>query len=140
MSLGSIGQLTEQILTASEADLVNKGKVAEMIAGLEILRNMPDTLRHELYYWVRQEQNSQAEIDYLEPYKAKILPIEIKAERQGGMKSLWAFMRGKGLEYALRSSLENFGEFDYIDKEAQNAIRHVDVYPLYAIAQMPIME
>ena len=54
------------------------------------------------------------------------------------MKSLWAFMRSKGLDYALRSSLENFGEFDYIDKEAQNAIRHVDVYPLYAIAQMPI--
>ena len=137
MSLGSIQQITEQILTASEADLVNKGKVTEMIAGLEILRNMPNTLRHELFYWVRQEQNSQAEIDYLEPYEAKILPIEIKAERQGGMKSLWAFMRSKGLNYALRSSLENFGQFDYIDKEAQNAIRHIDVYPLYAISQMP---
>lgn len=138
MSLGSIQHITEEILTASEADLVNKGKISEMIAGLEMLKNMPNTMRHEMFYWVRQEKNSQAEIDYIEPYEAKILPIEIKAEQQGGMKSLWTFMRTKYLDYALRSSLENFGQFDYVDKEAQNAIRHVDIYPLYAIAQMPI--
>lgn len=138
MSLGSIQHITEEILTASEADLVNKGKISEMIAGLEMLKNMPNTMRHEMFYWVRQEKNSQAEIDYIEPYEAKILPIEIKAEQQGGMKSLWTFMRTKYLDYALRSSLENFGQFDYIDKESQNAIRHVDIYPLYAIAQMPI--
>lgn len=138
MSLGSIQQLTEEILTAGEADLVNKGKVSEMVAGLELLRNKPNAMRQELFYWVRQEKNSQAEVDYLEPYDANILPVEIKAERQGGMKSLWSFMRSKRLNYALRSSLENFGEFDYTDKEAQNAIRHVDVYPLYAISQMPI--
>ena len=140
MSLGSIQQITEEILTASEADLVNKGKVSEMIAGLEIMKHMPNNMRHELFYWVRQEKNSQAEIDYLEPHNAKMLPIEIKAERQGGMKSLWSFMRVKELDYALRSSLENFGQFDYIDKEAKDAVRHVDVYPLYAIAQMPIIK
>ena len=138
MSLGSIQHITEEILTLSETDLVNKGKISEMIAGLEILKNMPNTMRHEMFYWVRQEKNSQAEIDYLEPYEAKVLPIEIKAEQQGGMKSLWAFMRSKNLDYALRSSLENFGQLNYMDKEAQNAIRHVDIYPLYAISQMPI--
>ncbi|MBQ7632331.1 MAG: AAA family ATPase [Paludibacteraceae bacterium] len=140
MSLGSIQQITEEILTASETDLVNKGKISEMIAGLEILKHMPNNLRHEMFYWVREEKNSQAEIDYLEPNNAKILPIEIKAETQGGMKSLWAFMRTKELDYALRSSLENFGQFDYIDKLADNTTRHVDVYPLYAISQMPIIK
>lgn len=138
MSLGSIQRITEEILTMSEADLVNKGKMSEMIAGLEILKNMPNSMRHEMFYWVRQEKNSQAEIDYLEPYESKILPVEIKAEQQGGMKSLWAFMRTKNINYALRSSLENFGQFDYIDKDTQNAVRHVDIYPLYAIAQIPI--
>ncbi len=109
-----------------------------MIAGLEILKNMPCSLRHELFYWVREEKSSQSEVDYVEPYNAGILPIEIKAERKGGMKSLWNLMRSKNLVYALRSSLENFGQFDYIDNEAEGATRHVDIIPLYAIAQLPL--
>lgn len=139
MSLGSIQQITEEILTASETDLVNKGKISEMIAGLEILKNMPSAMRHELYYWVREEKNSQSEVDYLEPYNGQVLPIEIKAETQGGMKSLWTLMRTRELDYAIRSSLENFGQFDYVDKLADNAVRHVDIIPLYAISQMPII-
>lgn len=138
MSLGSIQHITEEILTASEADLVNKGKISEMVAGLEIIKNMPSNMRHELYYWVREEKNSRSEVDYLEPFNGRVLPIEVKAETQGGMKSLWTHMREKGLDYALRCSLENFGHFDYEDKLDQGAIRHVDIIPLYAIAQMSI--
>lgn len=137
LSLGSIQQITEKILTASETDLVNKGKISEMIAGLEILKNLPNNMRHELYYWVREERNSRAEIDYLMPSHARVLPIEIKAETQGGMKSLWGFMRSKNLDYALRCSLENFGQIEYVDREAAGAVRHVDILPLYAFAQMP---
>lgn len=140
MSLGSIQQISEEILTATETDLVNKGKISEMIAGLEIIKHMPNTLRHEMFYWVRMEKNSQAEVDYIEPYNGHILPIEIKAGTQGGMKSLWHFMRAKNLQYAIRCSLENFGQFDYIDKEAEGTTRHADIYPLYGIAQMPIFK
>lgn len=140
LSLGSIQQISEEILTATETDLVNKGKISEMIAGLEIIKHMPNTLRHEMFYWVRMEKNSQAEVDYIEPYNGHILPIEIKAGTQGGMKSLWHFMRAKNLQYAIRCSLENFGQFDYIDKEAEGTTRHADIYPLYGIAQMPIFK
>ena len=140
LSLGSIQQISEEILTATETDLVNKGKISEMIAGLEIFKHMPNTLRHEMFYWVRMEKNSQAEVDYIEPYNGHILPIEIKAGTQGGMKSLWHFMRAKNLQYAIRCSLENFGQFDYIDKEAEGTTRHADIYPLYGIAQMPIFK
>lgn len=137
MSLGSVGKITEEILTASETDLVNKGKISEMIAGLEIIKYMPSNLRHELFYWVREEKNSRSEVDYLEPFDTGLLPIEVKAETQGGMKSLWTFMREKNLSYALRCSLENFGQFDYEDKLTDGAVRRVDIVPLYAISQMP---
>ena len=66
----------------------------------------------------------------------KVLPIEVKAGVQGGMKSLWDFMRDKKLSQAIRCSLENFGKFDYIDPKDDNAVRHVEVVPLYAISQM----
>ena len=128
--------LTTQILTATAADLVNKGAIAELVAGLEMLHYMTPNLRHELYYWVRLSKNSLAEIDYLLPSHLTILPIEIKAGNQGGMKSLWAFMREKHLSEAIRCSLENFGEFSYTDKEDAAAVRHVSVFPLYAVSQI----
>lgn len=139
MSLGSIQHITQSIMTDTETDLVNKGNLSEMIAGLEIVKNMPSNMRHELYYWVRAEKNSIAEVDYLEPYHGEVLPIEIKAETQGGMKSLWILMREKKLHNALRCSLENFGSFDYVDTQDNGAIRHVDIYPLYAMSQSPIL-
>ena len=51
-------------------------------------------------------------------------PLLIRGARQVGKSS------------AVRTSLENFGEFEYIDKESQDAIRHVDVIPLYAMSNL----
>ncbi len=136
MTTGDISELTEQILTRDVTGLVNKGPMAEMLAGLELLHYRTPNIRHELYYWQRQAKNSQAEVDYLSSYRQTVLPIEVKAETQGGMKSLWMFMREKKLVNAIRCSLENFGAFDYVDPEANGAVRHVQICPLYAISQM----
>ena len=140
MTMGDTSAITAQILTATVADLVNKGPMAEMMAGLELLHYLTPNLRHDLYYWVRQAKNATAEIDYLLSRDMKVLPFEVKAGVQGGMKSLWDFMREKKLEQAIRCSLENFGKFDYIDAEAESAVRHVEVYPLYALSQFVMGE
>ena len=136
MSMGDISSITTHILTATAADLVNKGPMAEMLAGLEVLHYLSPNIRHDLFYWVRQAKNSLAEIDYLLSRDMKVLPLEVKAGVQGGMKSLWDFMRDKELSQAIRCSLENFGKFDYIDLKADNAVRHIEIVPLYAISQM----
>ncbi|MBR5631923.1 MAG: AAA family ATPase [Bacteroidales bacterium] len=140
MTMGDTSAITAQILTATAADLVNKGPMAEMLAGLELLHYLTPNLHHDLYYWVRQAKNSTAEIDYLLSRDMKVLPFEVKAGVQGGMKSLWDFMREKKLDQAVRCSLENFGKFDYIDAEAEGAVRHVEVYPLYALSQFVMRE
>ena len=140
MTMGDTSAITAQILTATAADLVNKGPMAEMLAGLELLHYLTPNLHHDLYYWVRQAKNATAEIDYLLSRDMKVLPFEVKAGVQGGMKSLWDFMREKKLEQAVRCSLENFGKFDYVDAEVEGAVRHVDVYPLYALSQFVMRE
>ena len=89
-----------------------------------------------MFYWTRQTKNSLAEIDYLTVQDMHVLPIEVKAGTQGGMKSLWIFMREKHLTEAVRCSLENFGSLEYIDKEDDNAVRHVRICPLYAISSL----
>ena len=65
-----------------------------MVAGLEIMRNKPCIQRQKMFYWEKKGK-SVAEIDYLEIHNMKITPIEIKSGTQGGMKSLWLFMREK---------------------------------------------
>ena len=106
------------------------------MAGLELLHYQTPHLRHEMYYWRRPSRNSLAEIDYLTTQNMQILPVEVKAGTQGGMKSLWMFMREKHLTDAVRCSLENFGSFEYIDQEDHDAVRQVRICPLYALSQL----
>ncbi len=136
MTLGDISDLTTQILTASPVDLANKGPMAELVVGLEMLHHMSPNIRHDLYYWVRHAKNSQAEVDYISNYLQVVVPIEVKADTQGGMKSLWSFMRDRKLHYAIRCSMENFGKFDYVDNQDDSEVRHVRICPMYAIAQI----
>lgn len=136
MSLGDVSELTAQILTASAADLVNKGPMAELVVGLEMLHHMSPNIRHDMFYWVRHARNSQAEVDYISNHLQVIVPVEVKAEKQGGMKSLWSFMRDKKIHYAIRCSMENFGKFDYLDNEDNSELRHVRICPMYAVAMM----
>lgn len=45
-------------------------------------------------------------------------------------------MREKHITEAIHCSLENFGEFCYTDKEDKDTVRHVSVFPLYAVSQI----
>lgn len=137
---GNLAQhLLEQIMTGNPQELVNKGGLVEMVAGLEILRNKPCVQRQRMFYW-EKSGNSIAEIDYLDIFNLKVTPIEIKSGTQGGMKSLWLFMREKHLTEAIRCSFENFGEFSYTDSQADNAVRHITIVPLYALENLQKMK
>lgn len=136
ITTGDISNLISNILNSPAATLVNKGPMAEMIAGLEILHYQNPNLTHEIYYWARQEKNSSAEIDYVISTLGKILPIEVKSGVQGGMKSLWIFMNDKRLNLAVRSSLENFSLLKKENKDNQDEEEKVIICPLYALSQL----
>lgn len=137
---GNLAQhLVDLIMTGSPQDLVKKGGLVEMVAGLELLRNKPCVQRQKMFYW-EKSGNSIAKIDYLDTFHLKVTPIEIKSGTQGGMKSLWQFMREKRLTEAIRCSFENFGEFTYTDPQADNAERHITIIPLYALENLREMK
>lgn len=121
--------MSEQILIGSAAELVNKGGLAEMVAGLELVRYKSSDIRPELFYWQRAERNSTAEIDYLQVLNGIITPIEVKAGIRGGMKSMFMFLNEKRLHRGIRTSLENFSTYHNGDKK-------VDVIPLYALSNI----
>lgn len=131
-----LGTPAANTLLASEIDFVNKGAASEMFAGIELIKYHDCFSKAEMYYWQNMARGTNAEIDYLISKDGKVLPIKVKANTKGSMQSLWLFMRKKKLYDAIRTSLENFGEFDHMDKEAENAVRHVNIIPLYALSNL----
>ena len=95
-------------------DLINKGNIAEMFVGLELLKSAPCYQQAQLYYWQREERNSRAEVDYIIQQHDRIVPVEVKSGKQGKMQSLHLFIKEKQLEYGIRTSLENFSQYEKI--------------------------
>jgi len=116
------GLFLADILLKDKLELINKGSIAEMFAGLELIKMSSCYTPLQLYYWQREKRNSHAEVDYVVQQGEKIVPIEVKSGTSGKMQSLHIFLSEKHLEYGIRTSLENFSRFDKIK-----------VYPLYAI-------
>lgn len=136
LDMGGVKELTELIVAGTAEDLVNKGGLAEMVLGWELTKYSSPHNRDDLYYWENTVENTQSEVDYITCRNMKVLPIECKAGTSGKMKSLRLFMRNKHINNALRCSLENFGQLEYIDKENGNAVRHITINPLYAISNI----
>lgn len=136
MELGGADDLTETILTGVAEDLVNKGGLTEMVAGWEMVKHGSPRTQHDLYYWQNLDKGTTSEVDYLKTRQLNVLPIEVKSGISGKMKSLQLFMRKRHLQFAVRTSLENFGVLDYLDAEDDNAPRHIDIIPLYALSKV----
>lgn len=113
------------LLIENDFEVINKGNIAELFVGLELLKNASCYQKTELFYWHREVKNSQAEIDFVIQKQDKIIPIEVKAGTKGTMQSLYLFLAEKKIEFGIRLSLENFGE-----------IEKVKIYPLYAVMNL----
>ena len=91
-----------QIKQLDALTLVNKGGLSEQVVG-QLLRTLePGYKEPHLYYWLREQKGSSAEIDYLIQHEGRIIPIEVKSGSTGSLKSLHYFMHLKGLSQAMR--------------------------------------
>ena len=111
-----------QLLTLDNLSVINKGNIAELSVGLELIKNQSHYERTSLYYWQREARSSQAEVDYVIQQGETILPLEVKAGTKGAMQSMFLFLEEKNKQKGIRISLENFGKMEKID-----------IYPLYGV-------
>lgn len=136
MDLGGARQLTDLIVAGTAEDLVNKGGLAEMVLGWELIKYNNPRSQHDLYYWENTADGTRSEVDYIIARDMKVLPIECKSGTSGKMKSLHLFMHNKHLTDAIRCSLENFALLESCDKKADDAVRRIHILPLYAISNL----
>jgi len=114
-----------EIFIESITNIVNKGSIAELHMGLELIKNSSCYSKPELFYWQREARNSQAEVDYVIQQQENIVPIEVKAGTKGAMQSMHIFMKEKKTKNGIRCSLENFSEYE-----------NIEVIPLYAVGNI----
>ncbi len=109
-----LGTNVSDMILADNNELINKGAIAEIVTGTELLSYLSPKKSHYLYYWHRENRGSNAEVDYLAEIDNQIIPIEVKAGTKGKMQSLRLFLDSHKSPYGIRISLENAGEYDNI--------------------------
>lgn len=124
-----LGLDVASLLLKDDIEVINKGNIAELFVGLELLKSNDAYERTALYYWHREAKNSQAEVDYVIQNQEHIFPVEVKAGTKGAMQSMYLFMDEKKSRYGVRLSLENFAEYD-----------KVKVIPLFAASNIYTLE
>ena len=105
--------------------LINKGSLAEVFVANELVKTSSCYEPPQLFCWHREKKDSQAEVDFVVQKGYDIIPIEVKAGTRGSMQSLRIFMQEKHSAYGVRTSQENFAQYD-----------NIKVYPLYAISNL----
>lgn len=120
-----LGLDMSKIFLSDDFEVVNKGAIAEIYAGLELQKSTSCYHKDDLYFWKREERGSNAEVDYLIQKNEDIIPIEIKSGKRGSMQSLHLFLKEKQSPYGIRSSSENFCAYE-----------NIKVIPLYAIGNI----
>jgi predicted AAA+ superfamily ATPase len=114
-----------EIIVISEFNAINKGSIAELFVGLELLKYANPYQQEMLFYWQRETTSSNAEVDYLIQKQQEIIPIEVKSSGRGSMNSLFQFLKEKKREKGIRISLERFSK-----------MQEIEIYPLYAVSSI----
>jgi len=120
-----LGLSLSDLLISDDFSLINKGNIAELFTGLELLKATSCYEQKTLYYWHRESKSSNAEVDFVLQIGLGIVPLEVKSNAKGAMRSLHLFLEEKKSSYGIRTSLENFDE-----------LPQVKIVPLYAISQL----
>ena len=114
-----------EILLSKNTDILNKGSIAEIFTGLEMIKYSSPFKQKQLFYWHREKRGSHAEVDYLITNNETILPVEVKSGTTGKMQSINLFLKEKKLNKGLRISLENFSGYEKIE-----------ILPLHSISNL----
>lgn len=106
--------------------LINRGALTEQFVGQELLAYSDRKDVGKLFFWVREQKSSSAEIDFVISVGDEIIPIEVKSGSTGRLRSLKIFMEEKGSALGVRISSAPLA--------LENDILSI---PLYLIGELP---
>lgn len=126
--LTAAGLDISSFITETDFQKLNIGGLIELTAGLEIIKAEKPNRRPDLFYWKRRlsgDNHGTSEVDYVIQKNSSLIPVEVKGRTQGGMKSMWTYLEKGVSDYGIRTSFENFSEYD-----------RIKVIPVYALGNI----
>lgn len=108
-----------------------KGFLAEQFIAQHLGYQVNNKIAPELIYWLRDKNINKAEIDFLINFDQEIIPIEVKSQYGGKLKSLKVFAEEKNNLKAIKLSKEWFEKETL--KISNERKLEIDSWPLYAI-------
>jgi len=84
-----------------------QGVICEHIVGQELIA-AGITPTGKINFWVREENQASAEVDFVVPYENYLIPVEVKAGKSGTLRSLHQFIDRTEHDCAIRLYAGNF--------------------------------
>lgn len=143
LALSELGIRPEH-LADKPVEAILDGRIAEMFVGIQLLAAHPEQPR-TLCFWTREgTSRSNAEVDYLVPTAAGVLPVEVKAGAAGSLKSLHQFLAGAGRDLGVRLSsapggLERLSAGISSGRTLDYRLRSVPLYLAELIGTRPVV-
>lgn len=91
----------DEVFSATDIQDAWRGKVAENIIAQELIALETSVLFHRKY-WVRDKDQSSAEVDFVLEWMGKVIPIEVKSGINAHLRSLHQFMNRTNHDIAVR--------------------------------------
>ena len=107
--LGAMSRLNKRILLEGDRLFEEfKGALTEQY----VLQQLVVHEENDIFYW--SAERGTGEIDFLVQMDDKIIPIEVKAEENLQAKSLRTFVQKYNVKYAVRTSMSDYREQDWM--------------------------
>lgn len=100
-------QLQADMIGLEDLSALYKGKIVQHLVTQELMAQH-DTPSYKPHFWVRENANSQAEVDLLYTWKQHVIPVEIKSGESGALRSLHQFVEACDHPYAMRLLANRF--------------------------------
>ena len=94
-------KMQKALFLAKDISAVYSGKIIEHIVGQELYATTNSPL-DSLNFWVREQSQSNAEVDYVIAYEGYLIPVEVKSGASGRLRSLHAYIDSAPHDIAIR--------------------------------------
>lgn len=99
--LNYFSNIQRDVFTSNDLNNLYKGRIAEHIVAQEMIVSSDNYLQ-PLLFWVREKNNSNAEVDFLLSTSYGMIPIEVKSGATGHLKSLLLYVEESKSPLAIR--------------------------------------
>ena len=126
--------LQPQMIGIKDLNAFHRGKIIQHLVSQE-LQSMYDQPSFKPNFWVRENPNSNSEVDLIYVFNGHVIPVEIKSGLSGKLRSLHEFIDRTDRKIAVRLSA-NYFSIEYVKTPSGTPYKLINI-PYYLMCRLP---